>query len=346
MASLIDLLYENPVLEALVISLPFDGLLSLARVNSLCRAILHDFPADETADPSKAFNLIRPQLYIGKHNTKFWRRLKSKVALRCSEPHHTKGSIIKGCRSCSMLVCESCIVKSSYSSTIVTMGSRRRYLCGTCWSTGNRHRERHFSDPIDRKLLSYQCQVEVRRCCTCTVRDKWLCLKCIQKQKPNMPEAVVRCAGEDCLTIMRPANCGGVICTWCGLPLVEKLGREQSRRDYDSKHLSARARSAVHVEDPTSSDDNGNSFGEDSPQPSPRCASNCLNDRGVDAKFRQFERSSFNLAVSYKAMKKTLRSIALGSVAQMKNKRRFLAKRIERTMHKSGDQKYFKRKRV
>lgn len=335
------------MLEALVISLPFDGLLSLARANSLCRAILHDFPADEATDPSKAPDSIRPQLCIGKHNTKFWRRLKSKVTSRCSEPHHTKGSIIKGCRSCSMLVCESCIVKSSYFRTNVTMGSRRRYLCGTCWSTGNQHRERHFSEPTDRKFLSYQCQVEVQRCCTCTIRDKWLCLKCIQRQKPNTPEAVVRCAGEDCLTIMRPANCGGVLCTWCELPLVEKLGREQSRRDYDLKHLSARARSAVHVEDHMSSDDDGNPFGEESPHSPPTCASISLNDGGVDAKFRRFERSSSNLTLSYKAIKKTLRNIVLTSVSRMKNKRRLiLGKRIQQTMHKSGNQKCLRKKCV
>lgn len=262
MARLIDLLHEYPVLEALIAALPFDGLLSLARANSLYRAKLHDFPIDQGIESSNIRITIRPQLLIGKHHTKFWRHLKSMTALRCSEPHHTKGSTLKGCRLCSMLVCEGCIVKTSYFGTNVTLESRHRYLCDICWNTGNRHRERCFDDAVDQNFCSYQRQAEVQGCCTCSVRDKWFCLKCTQRQKPKIPEDLVQCAGESCLTTMRPTNCGGRLCMWCELPLVEKLGRGQSRRDYDSKHLLARAHSAIHMENPALGNDEGDLFSQ------------------------------------------------------------------------------------
>lgn len=324
MARLIDLLYEYPVLEALIEALPFDGLLSLARASSLCRAILHDFPADGSTESSKLPNTNRPQLFIGKHNTKLWMSLKSKAGVRCSEPHHTKGSRIKGCRLCSMLVCESCIVKSSYFSTNVTMGSRRRYLCRTCWNTGNPHKERKFGKAIDQKFCSYQRQAEVRGSCICTIQDKWLCSKCTKKETPKMPEDVVQCAGEGCSTIMRPANCGGRLCMWCELPLVEKLGREQSRRDYDLKHLSARAHSAVYTDELTSSDDEENLFGEESLHSLSTNGRISLSDGRLNARSCQFKGSSSNLAVSYHAMKRTFRRIVPGRISQMRNKRKLM----------------------
>lgn len=347
MIRLIDLLYEYPVLEALVAELPLDGLLNLARASSLYRAILHDFPAADATNSSKIPNTIRPQLFIGKHHTKFWRRLKSKAVSRCSEPHHTKGSIIKRCRLCSMLVCESCIVKSSYFGANVTMGSRRRYLCGTCWNTGNRHRERQLNEAVDRNFCSYQRQAEIQGFCTCSVQDKWLCLQCIQKQPPKMPEGSVQCAGEGCFTIMRPESCGGRLCVWCDLPLMEKLSREQARRDYDLKHLCARAHSAIHVEDLISSDDEGNPSGEESLQSPPEHASISQNDCKMDAKFCQFKGLSFNLSLRYHAMKKTLRSIVLGSSSQVRGKRRLIpGMQTQKTLHKSGDQKRHQKRKV
>lgn len=322
MARLIDLLYEYPVLEALVAALPFDGLLSLARASSLYRAILHSFPAYESIKSSKIANTIRPQLFIGKHNTELWRRLKSRTVLRCSEPHHTKGSTIKGCRLCSMLVCEGCIVKTSYFSANVTMESRRRYLCGTCWNTGNRHRERQFDEAIDPKFCSYQRQAEVQGCCTCTIRDKWLCLNC-KKRTPKIPEDVVQCAGEGCLTTMRPMNCGGRLCMWCELPLVEKLGREQSRRDYDLKYLSARAHSAVYVEDPGPSDDKGNMFAKEPRQlPPSHDTISLIEENRLEATVYRPKGLSSSLALSYYAMKSTLRRIVPGRAMQKRIKRR------------------------
>ena len=339
MASLIDLLYEYPVLEGLVTALPFDGLLSLARASSLYRAILHGFPAEEAIKSSKVSVKIRPQLFIGKHNTKLWRRLKSKTVLSCSEPQHTKGSRIKGCRSCSMLVCESCIVKSSYYSPNATMGIRRRYLCGTCWNTGNRHKERRFDEAVDQKFCSYQRRAEAQGFCTCTVRDKWLCTKCTQNQIPKMPEDEVQCAGEDCLTTMRPTNCGGRLCTWCELPLAEKLGREQSRRDYDLKHLSARAHSAIHVEDlhPNNEEgcvfgedlhpnnDEGYVFGGDSLRLRPTYTSISRNESGMNAKLCQSKELLSSLVLPYYAMKRALKSTVLKKASQMQNKKRLMS---------------------
>lgn len=323
MATLIDLLYEYPVLKALVIALPLSGLLNLARANSLYRAMLHDFSANK-GYTSTIVNAIGLHLFIGKHDTKLWRYLKSITDSTCSEPHHTRGSIVRGCRSCSMLVCESCIVKTSFSKTKITMESRRRYLCDTCWNTGNRLRERRFDEEIDRETCPYELYAEVRGYCACTTWDKWLCLKCTPKQTPEAFKDLVQCAGEGCLTTMRPTNCGGHLCMWCELPLVEKLGRGQSRRNYDSKHLLARAHSAIDNENPPPGNDDDHILSGDYSHSPPIYNPAGPFESTFNAQGGQRKGLLSVVAQTYISTENGLKSIVKGKVAQERSWRRVL----------------------
>ena len=246
--TLLDLLSQYPIVRALAEALPFGGLLSLARLNSHYRNILHGFsPEAMKLDHCKDRNGARLGLWLGEHETSHWRNLKSLCQIICSEPKHTKGSNPRGCRMCSMPVCEGCIVKASFGKQEKTFQNRRRRLCPECWVTSNPLRE-HPIEPLHiGKPVSYTPQHQdalvFQGYCACAARDGWLCLRCktAQKLDPQKPAKV--CAGQSCSNPLDKHSDELRACLWCHLPLSGRPSREESRRDYDSRHLYARSHS-------------------------------------------------------------------------------------------------------
>ena len=169
----------------------------------------------------------------------------------CSEPHHTKGPSPKPCRICCMPVCEGCMVKSSFAKHEVTLQMCCVYFCKECWISRNSHGGRHL-EPFNRTLGIYQQSAGEKNYCTCSARDKWLCLGCKQTQISRSRSLSAQCAGQECSNVVQPSGCGGRVCLLCGL--TGGRGRETSRREYDSMHLSARLYSAVH-DDPSDFED-------------------------------------------------------------------------------------------
>ena len=221
MPTLLDILSLYPSLAAVVCALPFADLLNLSRVNSKYRATLHDFTAVGEAEPSEIACRVRHDLLIGKHQTQLWRNLKSKSLLLCSEPQHTRGSIPAGCRVCSMPVCDGCIVKASFGKRENTFRNRLRYYCVECW---------HSRTLRKGQLLS----------CECSANDGWLCLQCKNEQNSGLPTKLHQCIGAGCSTPLPSPTLDQSVCLWCDLPLASRLGRAESRRLYDERHVLAR----------------------------------------------------------------------------------------------------------
>ena len=243
MASLLDLLSPYPVLERLVSHLPLGDLLSLSKVDSLFRAALHGFQRPVTAGcPSSGEALktssIRPALRIGAHDTSYWRNLKGRSPLLCSEAQHKRGEKIRGCLMCSMPVCEACIIKASFGKQNEhTFQSRIRPLCGKCYDGGTPHKQELLLGNVGES--SNTLLRESRRkewTCLCTAKDSHLCLRCKTDQKHF---DIGRCHGEGCLK----TNSDGLpnrVCLWCDLRLPGERSRAEARRDYDKRHLFAR----------------------------------------------------------------------------------------------------------
>ena len=240
MASLLELLYSYPIQENLVTVLPLGDLFNLSRTSSAIRAVLHGFSVQLLQKPS-LFEAVRPALSIGKHNTSYWKNLKAKSPLYCSEPQHTKGNKVKGCLMCSMPVCEACIIKASFGKRDEnTFPSRIRSLCADCFNLGNPHRE---SSVFEGKENTTQTSYLRRTECTCTVKDGHLCLSCKTKQNSKLDCRENQCFGIGCST-SKTHSFGGRICLWCNHPLPRERSRAESRRIYDARHLLARRHSS------------------------------------------------------------------------------------------------------
>ena len=234
MASLLKLLHSYPILENLVTVLPLGDLFNLSKTNSAIRAALHGF------SPS-FFGAVRPGLSIGRHNTSFWKNLKAKSPMYCSEPQHTKGDKVKGCLMCSMPVCEACIIKASFGKRDEnTFPSRIRLLCVECFNLGNPHRE---TSSLDGRENTTQTSYLRRTECTCTAKDGHLCLRCKTKQNSKLDCRKSQCFGMGC-SLSKTDYIGGRVCLWCNHPLSRERSRAESRRIYDARHLLARRHSS------------------------------------------------------------------------------------------------------
>jgi len=244
MATLLDLLSPYPVLENLVSVLPRGDLFNLCKTNSRFRAALHGFQVPitmggRTKGKSPATRPLRSSLRIGEHDTAYWKNLKARSALLCSEPHHTRGHKIRGCLMCSMPVCEACIIKASFGKRNEnTFQSRTRSLCTECYDSGKPHKAE--------SLLGFEkqiCPPLFRRAewnCICTAKDGHLCLRCKTEQKQL---DIDQCFGEGC----SETKTGGFparVCLWCDLRLPGERSRAEARRDYDKRHLLARNHSS------------------------------------------------------------------------------------------------------
>ena len=240
MASLLELLHSYPILENLVTVLPLGDLFNLSKTNSTIRAALHGFPLQFLQKPP-FFEAVRPALSIGRHNTSYWKNLKAKSPLYCSEPQHTKGDKVKGCLMCSMPVCEACIIKASFGKRDEnTFPSRIRSLCVDCFKLGNPHRE---TSSLDGKENTTQTSYLRRTECTCTAKDGHLCLRCKTKQNSKLDCRENQCFGMGCST-SKTDYFGGRVCLWCNHPLPRERSRAESRRIYDARHLLARRHSS------------------------------------------------------------------------------------------------------
>lgn len=229
MASLLDIILQSPIQEALVSNLPLGDLLNLSKTNSIVRAALHGFNFGRSDQGLLSFGRSRPALRIGQHNTSYWKNLKSKSLLLCSELHHVRGEKVRGCRMCSMPVCEACIIKASFGKRNErTFWNRIRSLCPDCYEVEN-----------GVKILPYHFDPK-EKMCICTTKDAHLCIKCKTKRKLEARENLDQCHGEGCLKAQEGGFLGRV-CLWCNLQLPNNHDRAAARREYDSRHLLARS---------------------------------------------------------------------------------------------------------
>ena len=233
MASLLEILCTYPVLENLVAVLPLGDLFNLSKTNSTIRASLHGFSDFPFTQPS-SLNIVRPALLIGRHNTSFWKNLKAKSPLYCSERQHTRGGNVKGCLMCSMPVCEACIIKASFGKRDEnTFPSRTRSLCIECLSSGDSHR----GTSLNSQKKNVRTTSVLRTECICTAKDGYLCLACKTTQNSDFKSLSNQC--YICLN-SKSDGFSGWVCLWCNLPLPRERSRAESRRDYDARHLYAR----------------------------------------------------------------------------------------------------------
>lgn len=239
MISLIELLHPYPIQENLVAVLPLGDLLNLSKTNSTIRALLHGFSYGSMTKPH-LLETVRPALSIGRHDTLYWKTLKIKSPLCCSEPQHTKGDKVKGCRMCSMPVCEACVFKASFGKRDEkTFPNRTRLLCVHCFDSGNPHQETSLNGEGKVDQTPYLMRTE----CICIAKDGHLCMNCKKKQNHEIDSKDEQCVGIGC-SKPKSDGFGGRVCLWCGLPLPRERSRAESRRDYDLRHLLARRHSS------------------------------------------------------------------------------------------------------
>ena len=194
-------------------------------------------PADGTA--------IGCDSHLGHDETDAWLNPKPATnQLLCSEPQHTKGSNARGCRMCSKPICEGCIIKASFGKQENTFQNRRRRFCGKCWLSGNRHVGARMDDPCA-KRMPYTAFAKAGNFCCCTADDGWLCLRCKTAQKDDPAVRLGKCCGQGCETRLEDDETNRRICLWCDSPLDGRLGKDEARRVYDSRHLYAKSKSQV-----------------------------------------------------------------------------------------------------
>lgn len=241
MTSLLDVILIDPIQESLLYSLPLGALLNLSKTNSSFRAAFHGFRFERHDHEMLPSTKSRTLLYLGQHNTVHWKCCKSKSLLLCSESQHVRGEKIRGCRVCSMPVCEACVIKSSFGKTDArTFSNRTRSLCPDCYDLGNVHEDRLSEGNVIERPPSQLIPGE--RPCICTAKDGHLCFACKTKQKCDAKENLDQCHGEGC-SRAKDGGFAGRVCLWCDRRLSRENGRATTRRDYDLRHLLARSHS-------------------------------------------------------------------------------------------------------
>lgn len=197
MGSLLNVILIQPIQECLLSSLPLGDLFNLSKTSSAFRAAFHGFQFEQRNQELLSSTQLRPPLLIGQHNTWHWKSCKSRSLLLCSEPHHVRGDKVRGCRMCSMPVCEACIIRSSFGKRDERKYSNRtRSLCPDCYALGNVHRERLSKGTGLESGPPYLNPGEP--VCTCTANDGHLCIRCKAGQKSDMEKNLDRCHGKGC----------------------------------------------------------------------------------------------------------------------------------------------------
>jgi hypothetical protein len=241
--TLLELLVNYPIINALGPHLTLGSLLNLARTNSGYRAVLHDFPraSNEELDAAEIDLPVRSFLRIGYHDTYLWRRLKNLSSYECCWPGHVKGGPPTGCVSCSKPVCEACIVRNDFkrcisNSAAPSFRTRARSLCSTCWSSGNPHYERLRFGPASSTPKIGQYTKEI---CECTGKKGVLCWECKGEQNRNLDSKLSRCAGYGCGVSLEGSHFTIQICLWCNFMIPK------SRHDEAALELSNSVRDVV-----------------------------------------------------------------------------------------------------
>ena len=232
-----------PIASRLASYLPAGDLISLARTDSSLRAALHNFPSPPN-EPHVS-GAVRDSLYIGCHETLYWRRLKATAPFLCSSPTHTKGVDKHPCRYCSKPICEACVVKSSFGKGEKTYANRVRYLCKTCWTSGNIHRSKRFAArPADverlavRDLERYNFAPGKGEFCSCSNKDGWVCSPCKEMQNTEAKSSGERlCFGQGCNEQLVDDKIRRRICLWCDMPMLPGRPSMESRVAFDQKMM-------------------------------------------------------------------------------------------------------------
>jgi hypothetical protein len=240
-----------PVALSLSSFLPVGDLIALARTNSALRATLHGFgPAQALSDTSEG-SPARESLYVGLHGTPYWQRLKESAIQVCSSKTHTRGDKIHSCRFCSKLICEACIVRSSFSrGKEDTFKNRCRFFCESCWENGNVSRTRRHPLFVSKRPPVYTDGIDLDVAngifCTCTLKDNgWLCLECKDEQNYTAAtKEVLKCHGVDCGNPVGEEHDRRRVCLWCNKTLPRHLGHH-ARFVWSQKIVEARTRNVL-----------------------------------------------------------------------------------------------------
>lgn len=113
MPDLLDLIYHWPIVSTLALHLGVGDLIQLSRTNSSYRAALHGFPLPRPDDGASNWIRVRAEIFIGMHQSSYWRNLKSIAHMWCAEANHRRGYRAELCRYCSIPVCDACVVRVS-----------------------------------------------------------------------------------------------------------------------------------------------------------------------------------------------------------------------------------------
>ncbi|KAL6242940.1 hypothetical protein RBB50_010040 [Rhinocladiella similis] len=240
-----------PIASSVSETLPVGDLITLARLNTTLRAVLHGFerPAD---NPKLGKSVaVRKELRVGQHATKYWQSLKNRAPFDCSSPTHTKGSNPRPCRYCSRPICAACIVRSSFARGHEnTFQNRIRYLCKECWDSGNVSRSHRFeldaSLPMSKHTEWHDPDGSTKDYCTCTLKDDgWLCLDCKDLQNwEAISSGDTDCHGLQCDSKLDADKERRRICLWCDKALPRQIGGT-TRHHWNQKMIEARARNAA-----------------------------------------------------------------------------------------------------
>ncbi|KAH8697418.1 hypothetical protein BGW36DRAFT_378669 [Talaromyces proteolyticus] len=224
MPTLLDVLYPWPVVSTLALNLGVGDLLQLSRVNSAYRAVLHGFPRPERHDSNRhdsASVRVRPDIFVGHHQSSYWKNLKSTAQMSCAEPHHRRGYRAELCRYCSFPICDACVVRESFDQVTSAWRTRTRHLCVSCWADGTPHQNRTYSGP-PAETTPYTFAPGEGDFCQCTAADGWICAECRRKQCTDVGEQRERCFAEGCQNKAGIEKERRSVCLWCDLPCINR----------------------------------------------------------------------------------------------------------------------------
>ena len=241
MASLSDVLPIPPVRRILLSGLPAGDLSSLSRTSSTTGDFLRDF--EDTSGTRKIPQSTNGDLpsSVSRHSTVQLAEPEAERLPLCSEPEHVQGTRVRGCLSCAMPVCETCIIRASFGQRDDrTFASRARSLCPDCYNLGNAFKGK-LSDGLEDDDTENQLDPG-EPFCVCSAKDGHLCLKCKAAQKSDSRVNRDKCHGRGC-SRTKVGGFPSQVCLWCGLRLPSEHNRVRTRREYDKLHLLARAHS-------------------------------------------------------------------------------------------------------
>lgn len=264
-----------PIISCFALYVSAGDLISLSRTSSALRAITHGFPIDNNPFAS---NTRQGFLRIGDYQTAHWANLKALSRFECSSSTHrsTKQYPTCPCRFCSKPICKACIVRNFFTNPRDdTFKHRTRYLCPTCWESGNLRKDfRHPIDHVSREhIWRGRSYTQRGSYCSCSgSSDNWLCIPCktlqnasaptnqnISEVLPNEKERHSRSALVGLLEAPEPVRCFGLdcpneileadrerrrICLWCSKPLPRQYAGEDRLR-WESRQVEIRAAAAA-----------------------------------------------------------------------------------------------------